>query len=110
MSKLQEYLVRAAQALGLRLSLDYAITFADGKTISFEVYLPDLGRASGTLVTNSSFKLDSAKRQELLTRGIGLTTYGEPPPNEIFEIEGYIEMFSEWGWAADIDRKPSWVE
>ena len=109
MSRLQQDLIRTAQELGLRLSLDYAITFADGKTISFEAYLPDLGSPSGTLVSDSSLELDAATRNELRSRGLGLSTYGEPPPSELFDIEGYIEMFSEWGWSGEIERKPSWM-
>lgn len=110
MSKQQQYLMRAAQELGLRFTLDYVVTLPDGKAITFPAHFPDLSNPSGMLVANRSTEIDTATRKALIDQGLGLSTYGEPPSNEIFEIEGYIEMFSEWGWSGEDDSKPWWME
>jgi len=109
MNKMQEHLLRAGKELGLKVIAPFELTLPSGRKLVADVLLPDLGHPKGTIVTQSSDDWDNY-RKELRTLGYGISSYGEPPPSEDFDLEGYAEMFSEWGWGNVNERKPDWMK
>lgn len=67
-----------------------------------------LSNPRGILIFDWADEVDAHARRALETMGIGVSTFGEPGSEEKFEIEGYKEMFIDWGWTGPDDEKPQW--
>lgn len=109
MNRMQEWLSLAAEELGLRIETSYKIELSSGRELIAQAYFPDLSNPNGILVFDWEANVDVRSRHEIEAKGMGVTTFGEPGPNEQFDIEGNKEMFSEWGWAGKFVEKPSWM-
>lgn len=109
MTRLQRELARAADELGLRVEIGYAIALSDKRKLVADGWFPDLSNSRGNLVFRSEHGPDASARQELKELGFGVTTYSEPLPTEQFDIDGYAEMFAEWGWTGPKELKPNWM-
>jgi hypothetical protein len=106
MNRLQAFLVRAANDLGLEVKVPFEVILPSGQKVMAEVLLPQLGAPKGMLVFQSDVWDISGALEKL---GFACSMYDEPPPEEIFDLESYREMFSEWGWTADTPSKPKWM-
>jgi hypothetical protein len=53
---------------------------------------------------------DASTRRELSERGFGISTFSEPHAEEVFDLDGYAEMFAEWGWTGNAAAKPTWMD
>ena len=80
------------------------------KTLVSRAYFPDLSCPRGILVFEWSDTVDEEVRRELDRMGIGVATFGDPAPGEVFDVEGYKAMFAEWGWTGAEASKPAWME
>jgi hypothetical protein len=109
MNRMQEWLVHAAQELGVRVVLAYVAVPSNGKQIPTQALFPDLGGAFGTLVFDSTDILDPEAGRDLVAQGYSISTFSEPLPKEEFDLESYAEMFSEWGWTSNEMQKPTWM-
>ena len=109
MNRMQEHLLRAGKELGLEVIVPFELTLPSGRKLTAEALLPELGYPKGMIVTQSSDDWGNFS-EELGTLGYGISTYGEPPPTENFDLEGYVEMFSGWGWRDVNERKPDWMD
>jgi hypothetical protein len=47
--------------------------------------------------------------QQVSDAGYGFSVLSEPPVGEPFELETFVEMFRDWGWAGDPANPPSWM-
>lgn len=109
MNRMQEWLSRAADELGLRIEIGYKIKLSDGRTLVSQAYFPDLSNPQGILIFDWPDAVDASARRELKGMGLGATIFGEPSPKEEFDVGSYKEMFSEWGWTGRPGEKPSWM-
>jgi cobalamin biosynthesis protein CobT len=109
MNGMQEWLARAAEELGVRVEVGYAMTLANGRELTSQALFPALGNRLGTLVFSSRDAIDSEARRALASLGYSISSFGEPLPAEAFDIDGYAEMFAEWGWAGKEENKPIWM-
>ena len=109
MNRMQEWLVRAAQELGVRVVVAYVAVLTNEKQILTQALFPDLGGAFGTLVFDSTDVLEPENRRGLLAQGYAISAFSEPLPKQEFEVESYAEMFSEWGWTSNAMQKPTWM-
>ena len=97
MNKMQEYLVRAGNDLGIRVIVPFELELNSGRKLKVEALLPDIGYSKGMIVSQSSKgALDII--QELKNLGYGYTVYDEPLPDEVYDVKSYKEMFIDWGW------------
>jgi hypothetical protein len=110
MNRMQEWLARAATELGLRVQIPHIVKLSHGDTLTAEALFPELGNQKGMLVFSSADKLDTNARRDLLAQGFGISSFSEPLKNEVFDIAHYAEMFAEWGWGADPEKRPGWME
>lgn len=109
MNRLQEFIVRAGNELGVRVVAPYEIKVGADKSIKVEAWLPQLGMKHGMLIVQS-YDVISDVASELEEQGYGCSIYSEPLPTEEFDIESYIEMFCDWGWADEGEPRPAWME
>jgi hypothetical protein len=109
MTKLQNDLKRACKELGLTIKVPFHLTVRPGKKISAQALLPQLGAPKGMIVVNDFDDLRGVT-SELLCMGYGYSTLDEPSPSEQFDLESYVEMFSDWGWGNLSERKPDWMD
>ena len=108
--RLQHWLARAAEELEIRIVVGYVARLPNGKAPPTQALLPDLGGALGTLVFESSDALEASVRSALVKQGFSISTFSGPASNEEFDLDGYAEMFSEWGWTSVGKPKPTWME
>ncbi len=108
MTLLQIFLHRACQELGLTILVPFMLTVRDNIQIQVQALLPQLGAAKGMIIVNSYDDL-CGMAQELLRLGFGYSVLDEPLPAEEFDLESYVEMFSDWGWGNVNERKPDWM-
>ena len=106
MNRMQEFLARAAQELGVRIFLAHVVVLSNGRQIPTQALFPDLGGTFGTIVFDSP---DPESERDLIAQGYSISTYLQPPPTEEFDLESYAEMFSEWGWTSNEMQKPPWM-
>jgi hypothetical protein len=52
----------------------------------------------------------SGVTREIVDAGYGYSVLSDPDPRSIFDLESVKEMFSDWGWAAEVERKPPWMK
>ena len=109
MNRMQGWLARAAKELELRVEISYNVTLSDGRTLVSQALFLELGNPRGTLVFDWKDEIDNDVRHDLTYQGYGVSTFSEPLPSEVFDIDGYAEMFAEWGWAGKADQKPAWM-
>lgn len=110
MNRMQEWLARAAEQLGIRVEIGFIATLSNGSKLTSQALFPDLGSALGTLVFSSQDAVDRATRGDLVAQGYGISTFSEPLPQEVFDVDSYAEMFAEWGWTGTAREKPTWME
>jgi hypothetical protein len=96
MNRLQESLARAARELGHRIIAPFELTVDAGRVLVADALFPDLGAPRGMLVVQSYDALRPFL-DEFESAGYGYSVIGEPPVREVFELEGYREMFNDWG-------------
>ena len=109
MNRMQEWLGRAAEELGIRVIVGYVAVLSNGKQLPTQALFPDFGGAFGTLVFDSADMIDPSERRDLVAQGYSISTFSEPLPNEEFDVDGYAEMFSEWSWTSNERQKPAWM-
>ena len=107
MIRLRALLTRAAVDLGLRVETDRALTLANGKRMVAEAYFPDLGTPHGMLV----FALDHPTPvvEEVIGRG-GASFVATPRAEDAYDVDDFVAMFRDWGWAGDELRRPEWMD
>lgn len=94
-TKQQEFLVRACNAVGLKITLNYEVRLKDGRAVSASAHIAGVGPPRGMLIFSSRSQVCDAE-SELTASGFGCSTYGEPAANEQFDLEGHLEMFADW--------------
>lgn len=107
MNRMQEWLVRAAEELGVRIFVGYSAKLPDGNSIQTQALFPDLGGPLGTIVISE--ETDASILRHWVRQGFAYSIFSEPLPNEKFDLDNYSEMFSEWGWSSDEGSKPAWM-
>lgn len=107
MNKMQEHLLRAANELGIKVIIPFELNLGSGRRLLGEALFPELSNPKGIIISQS-FDNFLSFCDELKQLGYGLSVYAEPSPNEEYDVEGYKEMFVEWGWSGDKAKKPDW--
>jgi hypothetical protein len=98
MTRQQLFLSKAASALGIPYKLNHEILLPNAERIVAPALISQMGGTIGMLVFHYKERPDPAKTRELTAMGYCISSYGEPSPNEEFDLESYQEMFEDWGW------------
>lgn len=109
MTRLQSVLQRACQDLSLSADIPFILTLQDGVQINAQALIPRLGGPNGMIVVNRSDEL-CGMANALLNLGYGYSVLDDPSPSEQYDLDSYVEMFSDWGWGAINERKPDWMD
>ena len=116
-SRMQEWLSRAATELGVRIEIGYAVRLSSGRSVTSEALFPHLGGKPRVILVSrweDGFQSDGAEaaavRDEIHNLGFATSTFGEPLPNEQFDVRGYAEMFQDWGWSGPSAMRPRWMK
>lgn len=108
MTNLQAKLVAVCQILGLVIELDVPVILPSGHTLHPEARIAHLGSALGMLVFRDG-QYDYDLIRTLCDTEYGFTQLTPPSDPTEYDLEVCIEMFSEWGWAGDPDKRPAWM-
>jgi hypothetical protein len=108
MTNLQTLLQRACQDLGVSIVVPFLLTVREGIRINAQALLPQFGGPKGMIVVNHYDDLCGIAA-ELPRMGYGYSVLDEPLPSEDYDLESYVEMFSDWGWGNVNERKPDWM-
>lgn len=103
MTKLQTFLNQACQTLGIQIVIPFSLTVCGNIRIDAQALLPQLGGPRGMIVVSRYDDLNGAAAQ-LDGLGYGYSVLDEPTPEEKFDLESQIEMFTDWGWKTQKTR------
>mgnify|MGYP000343441042 CR=1 FL=1 len=109
MTNLQSFLEQACQELGMTIVMPFLLTVREGIQINAQALLPQLGAINGMIIVNHYDELRGIA-SELPSMGYGYSVLDEPLRSEDFDLESYVEMFSDWGWGKVNERKPDWMK
>ena len=100
MTKLQEELLWACQALGIEIELDFIVVLKDGRKIQTAARIPSLGGYDGMLIVRSvdefSHICDSFPVEKY-----GVSVLDEPDDNTEFNLDACKAMFIDWGYGEE---------
>ena len=106
MTTLQNWLLKACDALGLRADLAYVATLSDGQEVQTVARIRNLGAEHGMLVVRSYE--DVRPFADCLARaGFGYSVLDEPGVDEVFDLDSFKEMFLDWGWSGTEKSLPA---
>lgn len=108
MTKLQERLVGACDALGLGIDLDFVAPLPSGTRVAALARIANLGGTNGMLIVGS-FDEVRGVTDELVAAGYGYSVLSEPNRGEELDLGSFVDMFSEWGWAGSESEQPTWL-
>ena len=100
------FLKRACAELGLEIVTPYDLKIDEKTSIRYDVLLPQLGGKKGMLVTCDA----SLASRELIGPDYGYSCYDVYGVWGGYDVEGYQEMFSDWGWKSVESEKPNWID
>lgn len=109
MNRMQEWLARAARELGVSVNIGYVAVLSNGRQLQAQARFPDFGGTCGTLVIDSDDVFDMHAERDLLDQGYCISIFSKPSANERFDLSGYAQMLSEWGWTGDTKVRPCWM-
>src|SRR5665213_1136200 len=108
MDNLARRLEKACAALGLRVELGFTLSLGDGLKIPTVARIPELGAPNGMLIV-TSVETFRGRSKQLADAGYGASVIGEPSGKHEFDLDGWREVFIDWGWGGDPARKPKWM-
>jgi hypothetical protein len=98
MTRLENDLTSACEALGITMDLGFTMSCPDGNEIRSIARIHNIGAPNGMLVVGSFEEVEDYCGY-LDSVGFGYSVLGVPGDNEVFDLESYREMFCEWGWS-----------
>ena len=98
MTRLEDDLAKACEALGIRMDLGFKMSCPDGYEVRSIARIHNVGAPNGMLVVGSFEEVEDYC-DYLHSAGFGYSVLDEPGDKEVLDIESYREMFCEWGWA-----------
>lgn len=105
-------MIKASELLGLSCIQNYIVRLEGGAEVVADCYMPNFSNSSGILIYDSAhYEAYTKHRDELIQMGFGGSSwdlYDEDLAS--FDLEGFKEMFSEWGWTGDEHLKPDWID
>jgi hypothetical protein len=97
MTRLEERLIRACEAFGIKIDLGFRLQCPDGHEVKSIARIRDLGAPNGMLVISSFDEVK--KHQECVeAAGFGYSVLDEPGDKSTFDLQVYKEIFCDWGW------------
>jgi hypothetical protein len=108
MGKLSEWLARACAELNLRIDFDYHVPLPAGQGIVAIARIRDLGAPNGMLIFGTYARVRTVSSQ-IVSASYGYSVLDEPRADEDFDLDGFKEVFIDWGWAGDVASKPVWM-
>lgn len=108
MSRLQDCLARAGEQLDVDVIIPFGLLLPAGRRLIAEALLPQLGASKGMIVFRSYDEVGNVAA-DIIRLGYAHSVLDEPSPHETHDVEDYVEMFRDWGWAAQ-GPKPRWME
>ena len=109
MTRLQSALQHASEDLGLKVVIPFILNLRQGVQINAQALLPQLGAPKGMIVVSRYDDLHGMAN-ELVNDGYGYSVLDDPSPTDDYDLDSYIEMFSDWGWGAINESKPDWMD
>jgi hypothetical protein len=106
MNRLQERLAQAGRELGIRVIIGCEVEIDPRRRVVVDALLPQLGGPKGMVVVHDAQDIRSVAN-ELTKLGYGYSVMSEP--SDEYDLEVYIEVFKDWGWAVE-EAKPDWME
>ena len=105
--KLRERLSKACTLLGLEIDIAFKAKLPSGHVISTVARISKLGAPKGMLIVTSFDDVREAS-DELTSAGYGYSVMSEPPSDESFDLDAYVDVFSDWGWSGEDTERPLW--
>lgn len=109
MTRLQEFLMHACNDLGLRIECPFKLVIGSDYEIDAVALLPQLGAAKGMIIVNR-YKDLQGRDGDIVRRGYGYSVLQDPFSHETYDVNLFIDLFSDWGWSSKADKRPEWIK
>ena len=103
-----EALSRACSVLGLTFEAGYTVQIDEDVVVEAMARIRELGDDNGMLILAHYDEVEPFT-QRLADLGYGFAVLGEPRDADAFDLDGYKQMFRDWGWSGALGTKPSWM-
>lgn len=108
MNKLEADLHKACTDLGLRMDSSVLIKLNDGRSLTANALIYELGSRNGILIFDKCDSIDGLE-SAIVDSGYSYSVLDGVSPQEAYDLDSYVELFSDWGWSA-LDRgQPEWM-
>ncbi len=89
--------------------MPFVLSLRSGPQIYAQALLPQLGANKGIIIVNKVDEL-GADPTDIVNAGYGYSVLDDIPVSENYDLDSYVEMFTDWGWGAVNERKPQWMK
>jgi hypothetical protein len=97
MTRLEDSLTRACDALGITIELGFKLACPDGYEVISIARIHGVGATNGMLVI-SRYEDVKTHQECLELAGFGFSVLSGPGDKEVFDLDVYREIFCDWGW------------
>ena len=108
MTRLQQFLTQAGRDLDTTVIVPFEFGVDSERRVVAAAWLPDLGAPKGMVIATSWNDIQSITPQ-LTDQGYGYSVLTEPSTDEIYDVNAFKALFSDWGWASHERTKPLWM-
>lgn len=105
MTRLEDWLSRACNALGLQADIPFVANIENEHGVRAVARIHNLGANNGMLVVRS-YEDVRPHAKELAKAGYGYSVLDEPRSDEAFDLDTFKEMFLDWGWMGPETERP----
>ena len=108
-SKLASLWQEAGEMLGFEVVAPFSIVCPDGTQINADALVKGFGATHGMLLLTEYDQIKS-KSSALQVLGYGYSVFLEPRESRPSELDSFVSVLSDWGWAGEESTRPSWLK
>ena len=109
----RQQFIQACRLLGVEFKEDPQLTLSNGTIIAAQIHVANFSSRAGIWVADfddESRRLWRAHRTEIAELGASASFMSlNAESNAPFDLNNFIDMFSEWGWTGAEEETPSWI-
>jgi hypothetical protein len=104
---LQTALSLACAQLGLDIQFDKILSFENQSCIEVPTHILNLGGPKGMLIFSDAAAMWPF-RDAIRAGGYGYSVLDNRPHDRVSDIGLFADVFKDWGWSGDAEKKPAW--
>jgi hypothetical protein len=107
MNGLQSALSLACAQLGLDIQFDKTLSFENQSCIEAPAHILNIGAPKGMLIFTDAAAMWPF-REAIRAAGYGYSVLDNRPDDRASDICAFADVFKDWGWSGEAEKKPAW--